>query len=82
MEGAERKVFTDIAKGVHVAVAVLAPVFKLDAELDTAIGCFEKICLIEAQGIVEIDNGGDRGLTDADNTDIVGFNESDRNDLA
>ena len=49
MEGAERKVFTDVAKGVHVAVAVLAPVLELDAELDTAVGCFEKISLIEAR---------------------------------
>ena len=82
MEGAERKVFTDIAKGVHVAVAVLAPVFKLDAELDAAVGCFEKISLIETQGVVEIDNGGNRRLTDADNADVVGFNKRDRNDFA
>ena len=82
MEGAERKVFTDVAKGVHVAVAVFAPVLELDAELDTAVGCFEKISLIEAQGVVEIDDRGDRCLTDANNTNVVGFNESDRNDLA
>ena len=82
MEGAERKVFTDVAKGVHVAVAVLAPVLELDAELDATVGCLEKISLIEAQGIVEIDNWGDCGLTDADNADVVRLNESDRNDLA
>ena len=67
---------------VHVAVAVLAPVFKLDAELDAAVGCFEKISLIETQGVVEIDNGGNRRLTDADNADVVGFNKRDRNDFA
>ena len=82
MEGAEGKVFTDVAKGVHVAVAVLAPVFELDAELDTAVGCFEKISLIEAQGVVEIDDGGDCGLADANNANVVRLNESDRNDLA
>jgi len=67
---------------VHVAIAVLAPVFELNAELDTAVGCFEKISLIKAQGVVEIDNRGNCGLTDTNNTNVVGFNESDRNDLA
>src|SRR5512142_509567 len=68
----------DEAEGVDIGFVRLAPAVKCDPELVRAPGRGQEFGLVDPQRLVEHGNRGDCRLTDADNPDLIGFDERDR----
>jgi hypothetical protein len=65
------------AERVDVAVARLAPVAELDAQLVGRLGLAHEIGLVEAQGGVEMSDVRHGRLADADGADLGRFHQAD-----
>ena len=68
----------DQAEGVDVGFVGLAPAVELDAELVGAAGRGEELGLVDAERLIEQGDRRDRRFADADDADLVGFDERDR----
>jgi hypothetical protein len=68
----------EIAKGVEEALALGAPVTKLDAELEGAIGGAQELGLVNADPLVIFTQHGKGGLAHADDADLFRFDQFDR----
>ena len=82
MEVAARKLLTDTAKRMHVAIANLPPVFKLDAEFDGAFGGPDKSFFIYAQGCIKRHDRRNGRFADPHNANLIGFNQRDADRFA
>jgi hypothetical protein len=69
---------TEGAEGVDVAVALAAPVAKLDAQLVGSLGLAHEVGLVEAQLGVESPDVRHGGFADADRADLGGLDQFDR----
>ena len=67
---------TMLAERVNIAVALSAPIHKLDAQLERPVRRLQKLCLGDAQHGVEIDDVGNGCLADADGPDLFGFDQA------
>jgi hypothetical protein len=65
-------------EGMHVGMALLVPVDELDAELERALRLSQEIVLVDLEQLVELRDGGNRRLADADDADLGGFHQRDR----
>ena len=70
-------VATDIAKGMHVALARLAPADKLNRELERPLRCGEEGVLVEPERIVEQAYLRNRCFADTDCSNLFGFDQRD-----
>ena len=77
MKGHPFHVDAVLAEGVDVAVPDLAPVHKLDAELERALGRSNEVILVQPEQIVEQANLGDGRLPHPDRADLFGLDQVD-----
>ena len=77
MERQRLRGLPDEAEAVDVAVADRAPVDELDAKLERALRGTHELIFVYLQRAVEFADVRDRGLADADDADLVGFDEAD-----
>jgi hypothetical protein len=68
----------EVAKGMEETVALGAPVAKLDAELERAIGGAQERGLVDAVQLVKVAQHRERGLAHADDADLFRFDQFDR----
>src|SRR5438045_5989562 len=68
----------DESEGVDVSLVGLAPAVEGDAELVRAARRGEELGLVDAARLVEQGARGDGRLADADDADLVGFDQRDR----
>ncbi len=66
-----------IAEPMEMHIAGFAPVAKLDAQLEGAVGARDEIGFVDAEHGVELGDERHRRLTDADRSDVVGFDQDD-----
>ncbi len=59
------------AEGMDVGIANIAPIDKLDAELECGIGARHELLFLESDPPIEIVNGRDCRFADPDGTDLV-----------
>ena len=78
LERGQLDVLAEAPEGMHVAVAEEGPVLELDAQLEGALGLAQELVLVDAEHRVEANDARDRGLTDADDADLVGLDHGDR----
>ena len=67
-----------IAKGVDIAVADLAPVDELDSQFETALDSGHHFALVNFEQAIEIQEGRNRGFTNADGADHFRFDQGNR----
>ena len=82
METAGPAVLADNAEAVDVLVAYCAPVFELDAQLERRLRGAHEILLVDPEQLVKRAEQRDRGLADADGTDLIRLDERDIEILA
>ena len=70
-------IVTVIAEGVDIAFADLAPVAKLDAQLERTLRRRKHLALVDFERLIEFDERRDRCLAHADRTDLLGFDQRD-----
>src|SRR5689334_13841291 len=70
------------AEGMVIAVADGAPVHELDAEFEGAARTRQQLVFVYTQPLVELADGRNRGLSNANRADLVGFDQHDLLDLA
>ena len=70
MEVRGPELLAELPEAVDVAVAQLAPVDKLDAQLEGALGFADELVLVQFHDLVEQPNGGNGGFADTYRTDI------------
>src|SRR5438045_5871932 len=68
----------DESEGVDVSLVGLAPAVEGDAELVRAARRGEELRLVDAERLVEQGDRGDGRLADADDADLVGFDQGHR----
>src|SRR5205085_11747593 len=77
VEGDALQVLAERPERMEVAVAELAPVHELDAELERRPGLADEIVLVDSDQRVEAEQGRDGGLADADDADLLGLDQRD-----
>src|SRR5206468_2971145 len=65
----------DEAERVHVAFVRLSPTFESNAQLVRAAGGRNELRLVDAQRVIELLDRGDRRFANANDPDLVGFDE-------
>src|SRR5450631_1686078 len=67
--------FTKRPERVNVATPKLIPVAKLNPQLECRAGLAHELRLVDPEHVVEGLNVRQRSLTDADSSNLIGFNE-------
>ena len=67
----------NIAEGMHVAITLLAPVVKFNAQFERAVGLLQEGLFIDLAKAVEFLDRWDRGFPNANNPYRIAFNQSD-----
>jgi len=67
----------EVAEAVEEAVADVAPVAELDAELEAALRLPDEVGAVQAQGAVVGADGRQRGFADADGADVGRLHQHD-----
>ncbi len=75
------KVDTVMTERVHVPVAHLRPIDKLDAKLEGRVGMAHEVAFIESNFAVEVVNSRNRCLADTDDANCIRLDELDLADL-
>src|ERR1700722_7941258 len=68
--------FAKGAERVNVAIARLIPVAKLDPQFERCPGLAHEVRLVDPEHVVEGLDMRQGGFTDADGSDVIGFNQS------
>jgi hypothetical protein len=67
----------ELAEAVEKAVAEVAPVLELDAELEARLRLADELRVVELERVVVVADGGQRGLADADSADLRRLDQDD-----
>src|SRR5947199_8874215 len=78
MERDDSECAPDQSERVDIGLVRLAPPIKGDAKLVSAAGCRQELGFIEPKRLVEQSDRRDRRFADADDADLVRFDEGHR----
>ena len=65
-------------KGMEIARSLARPVHEFDAQLERRLGCAHQLRFGDAEEQIELQHVGDGRFADADDADLVGFDQRQR----
>ena len=72
-------ILADAPKGMHITVAKLIPVLKINSQLKSSLNRSHKLSLVNFKQLVERHHGGNGGFANTHGADFIGLDYADSN---